>query len=103
MAKKATAKKVTLEDIVSNGSVKFGFREVFTDEETGKQHFSIPRSDPMEYEDDFGYYFDSAEEAGKFLKEQIEEELIDEEEVQSWFLVRIEFTVVPGIPAKFNK
>jgi len=98
MAKK---KKVT-ENIVQNGSVKYSFREVFTDEETGKQHFTIPHSNPMEYEEDFGYLFDSPEEAGNFLQQEIDNETISEEEVQNWYLVKMDYTVVQGIPTKFN-
>ena len=102
---KKRVKKIVpvIENIVENGSVKYGFREVFTDEETGKQHFTIPRSNPMEYENDYGYLFDSVEEAGKYLQNDIENQDVEEDEVQNWYLVKIVEFVVEGIPAKHPK
>ena len=87
------AKKKVTGNIVETGSTNYSFREVFTDD-IGKQHFTIPHSDPHVYEDDYGWLFDSVEEAKKYLQEDIDNEIIGEEEVKDWFLVKIDYSVV---------
>lgn len=90
------------QNIAETGTITYSFKEIFTNPDTGEQHFITPHSDPRIYEDSYGYIFNSVEEAGNFLQNDIENETISEDEVQSWFLVKSVNSVLPAIPAKFN-
>ena len=48
----------------------------------------------MLYEDSFDYMFTKKKDAENFLKEQIEIGSVEQEEADSWILVKVETTIV---------
>ena len=72
--------------ILQSGTIKYAFREV--EKNKGTEEFVIPHSDST-YENDFGYVFDSPEDAMQFLKDSIASGEVELEESQHWFLVQI--------------
>jgi hypothetical protein len=66
-------------------TVKYGFREVYTDEETDAKHFVFPHANPHEHENAIDYMFDTPEAAIEFLNDN---DLADEAVDNKWLLVK---------------
>ena len=75
-------------------TTKYEFKEKGFNDDGSFSHYVTPRADPKVYEDPYDYVFDSEQEAINFIREQVEEECIEAEEVQNWVLVEVVTTEV---------
>lgn len=80
--------------VIPETTIHYEFKEKFFDKKGKFSHLVIPRSDPNQYEYDFGYIFKTIKEAKKFLKDQIESGDVEKEEANNWLLVKVETTIV---------
>jgi hypothetical protein len=75
-------------------TTKYEFKEKGFNDDGSFSHYVTPRADPKVYEDPFDYIFDTKKEALAFIREQVEEECIEAEEVNNWVLVKVTTTEI---------
>jgi len=76
--------------ILQDETIKYAFRE--EKKKKGQSYFVVPHSDST-YENDFGYVFDSPNDATEFLKNAIESGEVELKELNRWVIVQICTTV----------
>ena len=84
-------------NLQSLNNITYQWKEVAWDEKA-QQHFLItPHADPMQYEYPIDFCWDNKADALKFIKEQLEDWGIDEEEAEDWVLIKETQEILQGI------